>query len=409
MFDAQKLTLKNGIKLVTIKRDTQTVAVHAGIKIGPLFEDREEKGISHFVEHMLFKGTKSNNNEQLNLYLENLGGDYNAYTDNNCTVFSVTNLADELDNSIKLLADMLQNSIFDEKELEKEREVILSEIRTSKDDIEECSFIKVNQIGFKDSPLKYGVIGSEESVKGFTRNQLINFYDRYYVPNNCYLSIVSPYGHEVVQEVVNKYFDSWKFKEFKRKNVIIEDNIPLKKTTKRTNIEQSTVIYLFTFHGLSSHEELALKIFNHKFGVSANSILFRELREKRGLAYDVYSDVDMTKDVKTLYIYTAVSSENIKKTQEVINDCINNILNRIIVFDESTINLMKKVLKTAVAFTLEDSTDIGNYVLHQILDDENIMQFLTDMKELENIKKEDLYNCAKKVLQNPTIHVFEGN
>lgn len=409
MFDAQKQTLKNGIKLVTIKRDTQTVAVHAGIKIGPLFEDRDEKGISHFVEHMLFKGTKLNNNEKLNLYLENLGGDYNAYTDNNCTVFSVTNLAEELDNSMKLLADMLRNSIFDAKELEKEREVILSEIRTSKDDIEECSFIKVNQIGFKNSSLKYGVIGSQESVKGFTRDQLISFYQKYYVPNNCYLSIVSPFDHKFVQEVVNKYFSSWDFKEFKRLEVVIEDNIPLKKTTNRNNIEQSTIIYLYTFHGLSSDEELALKIFNHKFGVSANSILFRELREKRGLAYDVYSDVDMTEKVKTLYIYTAVSSENIEKTQEVINECISNILNETIIFDETTINLMKKVLKTAVAFTLEDSTDIGNYVMHQILDDENIMQFITDMKKLENIKKEDLYSCAKKVLKDPTIHIFAGN
>ena len=409
MFDAKKQILKNGIKLVTIKRDTQTVAIHAGIKIGPLFEDKNEKGISHFVEHMLFKGTKSNNNEKLNLFLENLGGDYNAYTDNNCTVFSVTNLSDEIENSIKLLSDMLENSIFDEKELMKEREVILSEIRTGNDDIEECSFKRVNEIGFKNSPLRYGVIGSEESVKSFTRKQLINFYQKYYVPNNCYLSIVSPYEHEFVQEIVNKYFNSWAFKEFKRQKVEIEDNIPIKKTTNRKNIEQSTIIYLFTFHGLSCDEELALKIFNHKFGVSANSILFRELREKRGLAYDVYSDVDMTQYVKTLYIYTSVSSENIEKAQEVINECINNILNRIIIFDETTINLMKKVLKTAVAFTLEDSTDIGNYVLHQILDDENILQFLTDMKKLENIKKEDLYSCAKKVLTAPTIHIFSGN
>lgn len=409
MFDAQKQILSNGIKLVTIKRDTQTAAIHAGIKIGPLFESENEKGISHFIEHMLFKGTKSNNNEELNLHLETLGGDYNAYTDNNCTVFSVTTLAEELESSIKLLSDMLENSIFDEKELEKEREVILSEIRTGKDDIEECSFRKVNEIGFNKSPLKYGIIGSEKSVKSFTREQLISFYDKFYVPNNCYLSIVSPYEHKFVQEIVNKYFNDWIWKEFIRGKVITEDNIPLKRITNRKNIEQSTIIYLFTFHGLSSDEELALKIFNHKFGVSANSILFRELREKRGLAYDVYTDVDMTAEVKTLYIYTAVGSENVDKAQEIIDECINNILNETIIFDESTINLMKKVLKTAVAFTLEDSTDIGNYVLHQLVDDENIYQFMTDMEKLDKIKKEELYSCARKVLKNPTKHIFAGN
>ena len=153
--------------------------------------------------------------------------------------------------------------------------------------------------------------------------------------------------------------------------------------------------------------ELALRILNHKFGESANSILFRELREDRGLAYDVYTDLDLTSNVKTLYIYTAVGEDSIEETIEVIDNCIDKIKNEEIVFNDGTIKLMKKVLKTAVAFTLEDCTDIGNYVLHQIIDDEDIYKFVKDMDNMEKVKKEDMYNVARLVLKNPTIHILK--
>lgn len=407
MFDGKQKVLPNGIKLVTIKKDTQIAAIHAGIKIGSIYEKTNEKGISHFIEHMLFKGSKNRTNEKLNEELEALGGEYNAYTDNTSTVYSVTALSEELERSIELLSDMLINASFPNEEIEKERDVILAEIRTSKDDIEDYSFKKTNEIAFDKSPLKYETIGDEKNIKKFDREKLINFYEKYYVPNNCYISIVSPFNHEEISNMVWKYFKDWMWKEFKREEVITENNIPCKKVSYKKDIEQSTIIYLFTFHNVNKEEELALRILNHKFGESANSILFRELREERGLAYDVYSDLDLTSNVKTLYIYTAVSEESIEETIKVIDDCMDRIKNEKIVFDDSTIKLMKKVLKTAVAFTLEDSTDIGNYVLHQIIDDEDIYKFVSDMNKLEQIKKKDIYDVAKLVLKEPTIHILK--
>lgn len=408
MFDARQKVLTNGIKLITIKKDTQVISVHAGVKIGAIYEEPSEKGISHFIEHMLFKGTKLRTNEKLNLDLEELGGEYNAYTDNNCTVFSVTALCSELDKAVEIFSDMLRNSIFPEDEIEKEREVILAEIKTSKDDIEDYSFKKINEIAFLKSPLRYETIGSEKTLNKFTRDDLLNFYDNYYVPNNCYISIVSPFEHDYVLNIVWKYFKEWMWKEFKKKDVYVENNKPGKKISYKRNIEQSTIMYLFTFYDITKEEELAFRILNHKFGESANSILFRKLREEKGLAYDVYTDLDLTNYVKTLYIYTAVNKENINEAIETIDDCISKIKEEKIVFDDSTINLMKKVLKTAVAFTLEDSTDVGNYVLHQMIDGEEIFKFISDMKRLENIKKEDIYNVARKVLSNPTIHILKS-
>ncbi|MCA1074340.1 insulinase family protein [Clostridium bowmanii] len=406
IFNTKQTQLSNGIKLITIKKDSQISAVHAGINIGSLYEEKNEKGIAHFIEHMLFKGTVSRTNEKLNSELENLGGEYNAYTDFNCTVYSATILNEELENVVTLMGDMILSSTFPKDEIEKERGVILAEIRTINDDIEDLSFKRVNEVAFKYSPLREDTIGNEKIIKKVARKQLVDFYNKYYVPNNCFISIVSPLEHEVIINMVEKYFGNWSKKSFEKKKIIYEHNQFVKEISYKKEIEQSTILYLYTFNGLSKDEELALRILNYKFGESSNSILFRELREERGLSYDVYTHLDTSNNVKTLYIYTSVAEENVDEAIEVIDTAINNIESRKIVFDDNTIALMKKILKTAIASTLEDSTDLGNYVIHQAMDDEDIYQFTEDMDNMSNIKSEDLYNVAKKVLQKPTIHIF---
>lgn len=406
IFDLKKYDLKQGIKLVTIKKDTQLGSLHVGVKIGSMYEKNTQKGIAHFVEHMVFKGTKNMNNEQLNQQLEQRGGEYNAYTDYNCTVYSITALNEELENSIKLLADMVQNSIFSEEEIEKERGVILAEIRTSKDDVEDYSYNKVMETAFEKSFVRTNTIGSEKTVKRFKKDELLDFYNRYYVPNNTYITIVSPNDHDDVFNMVKKYFSLWEYKEFTREKPIVENNIPIKKISYKKNIEQSIIVYLYTFHNLSRLEELALRILNYKLGESANSILFRKLREEKGLAYDVYSELDTTKNVKILNVYTAVNEEDVDEALNTIDEIISDINNERIILDDTNISLMKKVLKTAVAQTLEDSSELSNYVLHQVMDKEEIYEFHHDMINMETIKSKDIYNIARKVLKNPTVHVL---
>ena len=406
IFNTQQTLLSNGINLITIKKDSQISAIHAGVNIGSLYEEKNEKGIAHFIEHMLFKGTGSRTNEKLNSDLENLGGEYNAYTDFNCTVYSATILNEELENGLALIGDMLLNSTFPKDEIEKERGVILAEIRTINDDIEDLSFKRVNEIAFKHSPLREDTIGNENIIKKVSRKQLVGFYNKYYVPNNSFISIVSPFEHDDIINMVKNYFGSWIKREFEKKKIAYEHHQFVKEISYKKEIEQSTILYLYTFNGLSKDEELALRILNYKFGESSNSILFRELREERGLSYDVYTHLDTSNNVKTLYIYTSVSEEDVDEAIEVIDSAILNIESKKIVFDDNTIALMKKILKTAIASTLEDSTDLGNYVIHQAMENEDIYQFTEDMKNMGNIKSEDLYSIAKKVLQKPTVHIF---
>ncbi|MEG0308084.1 MAG: pitrilysin family protein [Clostridium sp.] len=406
LFDTVETFLDNGLQLITIKRETQIAALNLGVKVGAVCEEDSERGISHFIEHMLFKGTSNRDNETLNSDLESLGGEYNAYTDYTSTVFNTTTLNEELENAIELISDLIQHPTFMEEHIEKERGVILAEVRSGKDDVEDLSFQKINDMAFTSSPLKIDVIGKESIVKTLNKKDLTRYYKNHYVPSNVVISIVSSYDHDYIIKIVKKFFSNWEDKKVSRPTLNFEQNKEKFKITHRENMEQSTVLYLYTFKDLDKKEELALRILNHKFGESSNSILFRELREEKGLAYDVYTTLDLTHNLKSLYIYAAVSPEDVDATINTINDCIERIKKEIIVFDGNTIDIMKKVFKTAIASTLEDSSDLGNYVVHQAMEKENLDQFSEDMEQLNGIVAQDLYEAAKKVLNRPTIHVL---
>ena len=405
-FDIKKHFLENGLEILTIKKDTQISSINLGIKVGAMYESLEEKGISHFVEHMLFKGTETRKNEKLNEELENLGGEYNAYTDYESTVYTISCLSEEIENATNLIADMAINSNFLEDEIEKERGVVLAEIRTSKDDIEDLTFKKVNEIAFDKSSLKYDVTGTEENVKKFTREDIYRFYKKYYTPKNALITLVSSMEHEDALKMIKDNFSNWTGDKVDKPLIIKEDNISKVVTSYKDNIEQSTIIYLYTFYHLSKEDELPLRILNHRLGESSNSLLFREIREKRGLAYDIYTHLDVTKNIKSLYIYTSVADEDIEKTLNAIDEIINKVITRQIKIGKRDLELMKKVHKTAVISTLEDSSDLCNYILHQELADDDIFEFINDMEGLNTLNVDRIYNVSKLVLKNPTIHIL---
>lgn len=407
-FDIKKHFLENGLEILTIKKDTQISSINLGIKVGAMYESLEEKGISHFVEHMLFKGTKTRKNETLNEELENLGGEYNAYTDYESTVYTISCLSEEIENATNLIADMAINSNFLEEEIEKERGVVLAEIRTSKDDIEDLTFKKVNEIAFDKSSLKYDVTGTEENVKKFTREDIYRFYKKYYTPKNALITLVSSMEHEDALKMIKDNFLNWTGEKVDKPLIIKEDNISKVVTSYKDNIEQSTIIYLYTFYHLSKEDELPLRILNHRLGESSNSLLFREIREKRGLAYDIYTHLDVTKNIKSLYIYTSVADEDIEKALNSIDEIINKVITQKIKIGKRDLELMKKVHKTAVISTLEDSSDLCNYILHQELADDDIFEFINDMEGLNTLNVDRIYNVSKLVLKNPTIHILRA-
>ena len=408
-FDVKRYTLANGLEVITINKDTQIAAINIGVKVGALYENMKEKGISHFIEHTLFKGTTTRSDEELNDQLESLGGEYNAYTDYDATVYTISCLMEEFKNAVELLGDMIINPVFDKEEIEKERGVILSEIRMSKDDIEDFSFKNVNKIAFTNSALKYEVTGLEENVSRFTREEILTYYNKHYTPENSVITMVSSLSHEEAIKLVEEHFNNWKGEKAEVIEIIKEKNREIIETSYKKDIEQSTIVYLYTFNDLEKSDELPLRILNHRLGESSNSLLFREIRENRGLAYDIYTHLEITNNIKTLYIYTAVGEESINETIEAINEILKNLVEGKIQIVDKDLNIMKKVHKTAVISTLEDSSELCNYMLHQALEDEDIFEFVKDMDRLNNLDTIKINEVGKEVLKSPTIHILKSN
>lgn len=406
-FDENTIILPNGLKVITIKKDTRLASINIGVNIGSLYEDEKELGMSHFVEHMLFKGTKNRSNEQLNRELEFLGGDYNAYTDYISTVYSITCLDEEFEKGIELLSDMVLNSSFDEKEMKKEKGVVLSEIKSDKDDIEDLSISRTHEYAFHKSALRNSIAGTEEHVKGFKRKQVYDFYKKYYTPDNCVIVTVSAFSHEQMQKIITDLFGKWEGKSHKKAKIIKEENKDIVKTTYKSQIEQGTVTYLYAFKEVCEKDKLPLKILSYKLAESSNSILFRELREERGLAYDVYSQMDLDENVNTMNIFTSVREESIDEVIEVIDKAILDIKNKDINFDEDMLCMMKKTHKTGVVSTLEDCSSLCSYVLVQSLAGKDITEFINSMEELETLTGKDIYRVCNKYLNKPTIHILK--
>lgn len=405
MIDYKQIILKNGITLVSVKKPGKLFSLNLAVKVGALAESQEEKGICHFIEHMLFKGTAFDDNEALNNRIERLGGDFNAYTDYISTVFSISALLEELSDGLSLLRDMLLHPSFTKEELEKERGVILSELRASMDDAEETTHKHLYYHAYDKSPLKYDVIGSEETLSGFTVEMLRDFHSRYYLPNNTVVILVSELEHQEVELLMETTFSEWKPSEVQPKRLAFEKNIPGKHTSYK-DMEQSSLGMLYTFT-MTEEEKLPLRVLNYKLGVSGNSILFRELRENRGLAYDVYSDLDLTENIQNLLIYTQVSDEHLEESERVILGILDDIKGGAY-FRQEDLMIMKKVLKTSIFGTLDSIHDLSSFILDEILNDESPSAFEEELEKLEKVTLEDIISVSRKVFQGPTIYWLRG-
>ncbi len=406
--DFKEFILHNGLKIIILKRDCKFFNLNFGIKIGSAYEFDNERGFSHFIEHMLFRSNLKFSNYEVNKILEFLGGDYDAFTDYGSTIFTIRGLCCDLEKSIELISSMVIYPKFDDKEMYIERDIIISEIESCIADYEEYSFIKLNEESFENSHLKYDIAGTKETIKNIVSEDLRRFYDKYYVSNNSFMVVISSYDESYVINLLKKYFDSWQSKELLHKKLIEESNIPKKIVTEKKDLELSTVTYLFTFNNLLQHEKIFLKIAEYKLGGGSNSILFKRVREENGLAYDIYTQLELSDEFKGMYIFCATNDQNVNEVIKIIDSCIEDIKNCKNYFNDYSLQLMKKLQLMSIYSTLEDNEKLGLYLLEKIIYKKNINDYLDDLSMIEKVSSEELMNVCKKYFNNPTIHILKG-
>ena len=406
--DFKEFILDNGLKIIILKRDCKFFNLNFGIKIGSAYEFDNERGFSHFIEHMLFRSNLKFSNYEVNKILEFLGGDYDAFTDYGSTIFTIRGLCCDLEKSIELISSMVRYPKFDDKEMYIERDVIISEIESCIADYEEYSFIKLNEESFENSHLKYDIAGTKETIKNIVSEDLRRFYEKYYVSNNSFMVVISSYDESYVINLLKKYFDSWQSKKLLHKKLIEESNIPKKIVTEKKDLELSTVTYLFTFNNLLQHEKIFLKIAEYKLGGGSNSILFKRVREENGLAYDIYTQLELSDEFKGMYIFCATNDQNVDEVIKIIDSCIEDIKNCKNYFNDYSLQLIKKLQLMSIYSTLEDNEKLGLYLLEKIIYKKNINDYLDDLSMIEKVSSEELMNVCKKYFNNPTIHILKG-
>ncbi|WP_419742724.1 M16 family metallopeptidase [Paraclostridium dentum] len=318
-------TLSNGLTIIGeeipyLKSITLGVWVNAGSRI----ENEELGGISHFIEHMLFKGTKNRTSKEIASTIDNLGGQINAFTSKECTCYYVKLLDEHIDIGIDILSDMFLNPLFDEKDIDKERQVIIEELKMYEDSPEDLVYDLLMEGIYKTDALGMNIIGTEESLYNINRNTIKDYFNKYYVASNSVISISGNFKFEEMVKLIES-----KFKDLAMGNVDIKITEPefhpcfiaRNKDTEQVNL----AISLKAIPLECREDAYALSIINNIFGGSISSRLFQNIRENKGLVYSIYSAPSLYRKSGELGIYASMSNENLKKVYNLVLEEIDNL------------------------------------------------------------------------------------
>lgn len=347
-------TLKNGLKVVAeYIEHVNSISVGIMVQNGSRNEDLKLNGISHFIEHMFFKGTNKRSSKQIVQDIENVGGQINAYTSKEATCYYIKALNTHLDLSIDILADMILNSKFDDEEIEREKGVVIEEINMSEDSPEDVLDNEQSKAIFGDNSLSYPILGNIENIKSFNSKIIKDFIKSHYTPKNSVISVCGKFNQKELIKIIEEKFSSWEADgEYIPKYntpILLNDSKYADKPIEQLHIN-------LAFNGLPyAHEKsYALVLANNVFGGGASSILFQKVREELGLCYTIYAYGQPYMGVGMNSIYTAVSKKYADKTLDVINKELQRFAKEGIVDDVLQIN--KEKIKASYILGLESTS-----------------------------------------------------
>ncbi len=311
-------TLDNGLTIISERLPyLRSAAIGIFVKTGSMMEDESQNGLSHFIEHMAFKGTKTRNAREIAEAIDLIGGNVNAATSKQLTSYYAKTTDKDLKKALFLLADLVVNAKMDPADFEKERQVILEEIAMEADSPEDLVFNLAHKGLFGEQTLSRTILGSKESIKSCKLDDLKSYHQAFYQPGNTVLSVAGRFDEEELIAWAQEAFTGWEGRESRDfpENVIVKDNQLL---TLNKDVEQTHLC--LSYPGLhATHEErYALTAFSTAFGGGVSSRLFQKVREDRGLVYSIYSAPSYYPDCGEFTIYAACTPRNVKPVLAVI-------------------------------------------------------------------------------------------
>jgi predicted Zn-dependent peptidase len=314
----RKTVLKNGVRILSEKLEHyRSVSLGIWVNVGSREETLQENGISHFIEHMIFKGTRSRNSLDIAKQLDAIGGLSNAFTSKENTCFHSRVLDRHFSNLSDILSDIFLNSIFDAGEMERERQVILQEINMVEDTPDEHVHVLFNHLFWLDHPLGMSILGTGESVSGINQETIHSYIKRYYTPDRIILSAAGHVDHDALLGYFQPLFEPLEPTVENHPRSIPDTHGGILCHHKDT--EQVHICLGGKAPHLSSDLRFAAAILNTILGGSMSSRLFQEIREKRGLAYAVYSFLSAYIDTGMFGVYVGTDPKQVNRVLQVIN------------------------------------------------------------------------------------------
>lgn len=315
----RKIVFKNGLRAVLVPIDGMySVATGMMIDAGCVYENAENNGISHFIEHTLFKGTKRRNSFEISDTIDSIGGQINAFTSKEYTCYYTKTTPEYLETSLDLLSDMLLNSVFDKVELDKEKGVVLEEISMTEDTPDDVCLEQLSSAYFNDHPLGQTILGPKNNIERFERSDIQKYMSVNYTPSNIVISIAGHFDPEKAAELIEKYFVN----ETNSVNITIpKPSIPIPNNEflfKEKDIEQSHMAFAQKAIPFDDPKTYHYMILGNIFGGTMTSRLFRAIREEKGLAYSVQSYNSSYSNCGTNIVYAGVNPKNVLQTAEAI-------------------------------------------------------------------------------------------
>ncbi|MDU1279048.1 MAG: pitrilysin family protein [Clostridium sp.] len=401
--------LKNKMKLIYTKTTSNLTSMSISIDAGAC-KEKDLLGLAHATEHMVYKGTRKRNEEKINKNLSKIFGFQNAMTNFPYVIYYGTMLNEDFEEGVELFSDIILNPIFPTEGFEEEMNVIKEELREWDEELEQYCEDKLFLNSFRERRIKYPIIGTNKDLQKIKLEDIKQFYKDNYLPDKTSIAVVSSLEFEEVKNIVERYFENWGTEyngNNKEKIIYDKTNFGVYKEIKE-GINTCKVQVIFQIDDLSYNEIKALRIFNEYFGEGVNSLVFDTLRTKNGLVYDILTKISYEKYIKLYKITYSTSKENLDKSLELINECIDKIERFEVNISDDDIFDFKKSMKLKRWFREEQniilakelstySTMFGDYKIYS-----------EEFNNLDAIDKNYILDVAKKVLENKSIQVISN-
>jgi predicted Zn-dependent peptidase len=395
--------LPNGLTILTEEmQHIRSVSIGIWIKTGSRDEDLQWNGISHFIEHMVFKGTKHRSAEDIARQIDSIGGNMDAFTAKECICFNVKVLDEHLPIAMEVLSDLVLNPVFDAADIGRERGVILEEIKMDEDSPDYLVHEIFTQNFWKDHALGKPILGTKETVKKFERDPVLDFYKQRFAPGNLIVCAAGNLKHAHFAELVAKHFEHMK----PMKNGF---HSPLPKTAPRIimrnkkALEQVQICVGVPSHPIAHERRHASYILNTLLGGGMSSRLFQNIRERQGLAYAIYSDLSPYRDTGCLSVYAGTSRESADKVVKSVVFEFKKLKADEVPAEE--LRRSKDQLKGSLMLSLESSTARMSSLARQEMYFDRFFTMDELLEKIESVSVEELKELANEFFRTESIAV----